>query len=107
MSAFTSYGHAAASAYAEEAPQGNGGLLVRCASLWKCGIRLNSGVSAMSPIKSAGSVEIQRRNFLAAAAVGLAFGTSSLDALGQEATEKGQASVGEIVAGYAANLRYQ
>ena len=61
----------------------------------------------MSPIKSADSVEFRRREFLAAAAVGLAFGTLSLDAMGQETTEKGQASVGETVAGYAANLRYE
>jgi 2-methylcitrate dehydratase PrpD len=61
----------------------------------------------MSPIKTAGPVQIHRRDFLSAAAVGLAFGTSSLDAMGQETTEKGQASVGEIVAGYAANLRYE
>ena len=61
----------------------------------------------MLPIESAGSVEIRRRDILAAVAVGLAFGTSSLDAIGQETPEKGQASVGELVARYAANLRYE
>ena len=35
----------------------------------------------MPPIEFADSVEIRRRDILAAAAVGLAFGTSSLDAL--------------------------
>ena len=58
----------------------------------------------MPLIESAGSVEIRRRDILAAAAVGLAFGTSSFDAIGQESTEKGQASVGEIIAQYATNL---
>jgi 2-methylcitrate dehydratase len=61
----------------------------------------------MSPIKSAGSVEVRRRDFLGAAAVGLAFGATSLDAMGQERTENRPASVGETVAGYAANLRYE
>ena len=61
----------------------------------------------MSPVEPAESVEIRRRDFLAAAAVGVAVGTSSLDAMGQETTEKGQPSVGEIVARYAANLRYE
>ena len=61
----------------------------------------------MSPIESADSVEIRRRDFLAVAAVGVAVGTSSLDAIGQETTEKGQTSVGEIVARYAVNLRYE
>jgi 2-methylcitrate dehydratase len=61
----------------------------------------------MPPIESAGSAEIRRRDFLTAAAVGLAFGTSSFDAIGQETTEKGQASVGEIIAQYATNLRYE
>jgi 2-methylcitrate dehydratase len=61
----------------------------------------------MCPIESADSMEVRRRDLLAAAAVGLAFGTSSPDAIGQETTEKGQASVGEIVARYAANLRYE
>jgi len=61
----------------------------------------------MSPIESADSMEIRRRDLLAAAAIGLALGTSSSDAMGQETTETGQASVGEIVARYAANLRYE
>jgi 2-methylcitrate dehydratase len=61
----------------------------------------------MCPIESADSMEVRRRDLLAAAAVGLAFGTSSPDAVGQETNEKGQASVGEIVARYAANLRYE
>src|SRR5215472_15391380 len=61
----------------------------------------------MCPIESADSMEIRRRDLIAAAAIGLAFGTSSPDAIGQETTEKGQASVGEIVARYAANLKYE
>jgi 2-methylcitrate dehydratase len=61
----------------------------------------------LSPIESGEPVEIRRRDFLAAAAVGVAVGTSSLDAIGQENTEKGQASVGEIVALYATNLKYE
>ena len=59
----------------------------------------------MPLIESARSLEIRRRDILAAAAVGLAFGTSSFDAIGQESIEKGQASVGEIIAQYATNLK--
>jgi 2-methylcitrate dehydratase len=61
----------------------------------------------MAPINSIGSVEIRRRDILAAAAVGIAFGNSSRDAIGQETTEKGQASLGETIARYAANLKYE
>ena len=61
----------------------------------------------MPLIESARSLEIRRRDILAAAAVGLAFGTSSFDAIGQELIEKGQASVGEIIAQYATDLRYE
>ncbi|HEX3162506.1 MAG TPA: MmgE/PrpD family protein, partial [Pseudolabrys sp.] len=53
------------------------------------------------------AVEIRRRDILAAAAVGLAFGTSPFEAIGQEKIEKGQATLGEIIAQYATNLRYE
>src|SRR4051812_29201575 len=61
----------------------------------------------MPPSESASAIEIRRRDILAAAAVGLAFGTSPFDAIGQEKIVKGQATLGEIIAQYATNLKYE
>jgi hypothetical protein len=59
-----------------------------CSLIKPRGIALSDWrIFGMPPIEFADSVEIRRRDILAAAAVGLAFGTSSLDALGQETTE--------------------
>src|SRR4029077_18210818 len=57
--------------------------------------------------ESACAVEIRRSDILAAAALGLAFGASPFDALGQDKIEKGQATLAEIIAQYAANLKYE
>src|SRR4029077_21150546 len=55
--------------------------------------------------ESACAVEIRRRDILAAAALGLAFGASPFDALGQDKIEKGQATLAEFMARYSAKSR--